>query len=73
MDDINYVIHSVSEDEVPAIAVMHGSKVEVKVRRLLIEAVSEDESMSHIFRIVNGDAAKYAVGGKLKVQLVPGK
>lgn len=71
--DLKYKIHSVSDEERPTMVEIDGVKCEAKVRYLVIDASSEDGSMSHTFRIRNGDAAKYHTGADLTVKLVPGK
>lgn len=68
-DELKYKIHSVSEEDRPVIVSIDGIECEAKVRYLVIDASSDDGSMSHTFKIRNGDASKYQVGGNLMVKL----
>lgn len=64
--EIIYTVASCSEDPVDVIATVNGREVSAKVMGLVVELVSEDESMGHTFRFTPEDmtAAKdmFAVG-----------
>jgi hypothetical protein len=68
-DVLKYKIHGVAEDHVPAVAEIDGVKTEVQVKCLLVEAVSSDGSMGHVFKVRNGNADDYPVGAELVATL----
>ena len=74
--EINYTVHSCSEDEFSVAATVAGREVVAKVPGLIVELTSEDGSMSHTFRFTPDDmaAAKndYAVGNVVVATFTPG-
>lgn len=72
-DQIKYTVHSCVEDEAMVKAMVDGAEVPAKIKCLVIEATSSDDSMGHTFRLRDGKAEDYPVGAKFTAKFVPDK
>ncbi len=67
--EVNYTVHSCTEDAVVVKALVAGREVEATIMGLVVELNSEDGTMSHVLRLTPEDMAEakamFAVGNKV--------